>query len=249
MSTEKPASKDPEQSGMSGTEGAPVESVESEPSSTRLIATLALAGLISGVAIIGIYEATFDTIATNKARELREAVFKVLPGVAKMQKLVMKENKLVVTTTKEKDELPVYGGYDSEGAFVGYAIPGEGPGFQDTIKIIYGYKSESRKIVGMEVLDSRETPGLGDKIYKDLSFVANFDDLSIDPEVITVKKGQKSAANEVDAITGATISSKAIVKIINQTNLSWLSNLPEPGQEPELMVVEEEPVAQTQSGE
>ena len=51
------------------------------PSSLRLVLTLALAGLISGVAIIGIYESTLPTITANKARELREAVFKVLPAV------------------------------------------------------------------------------------------------------------------------------------------------------------------------
>ncbi|MDK1024367.1 MAG: FMN-binding protein [Gammaproteobacteria bacterium] len=222
---------------------------ESEPGSLRLVATLAIAGLLSGVAIIGIFEVTLETITANRARELREAVFKVLPGVELMQKLIYKENKLIATNEQEQDELPIYGGYDSEGQFIGYAIPGEGPGFQDTIKILYGYKADTRKIVGMEVLDSRETPGLGDKIYKDASFVANFTNLSVEPEIIAVKKGKKSAPNEIDAITGATISSKAIVKIINNTNQIWLSNLPEPGQEPELLVVEEESAADTGRGE
>ncbi len=50
---------------------------DQDPPPARLIVTLALAGLISGVAIVGIFEATFSTIAENKARELREAVFKV----------------------------------------------------------------------------------------------------------------------------------------------------------------------------
>jgi electron transport complex protein RnfG len=222
---------------------------ESEPSSIRLIATLAIAGLISGVAIIGIFEATLDTITANKARELKEAVFKVLPGVAKMQKMIFKDDELIATNQQVKDELPIYGGYDNEGQFVGYAIPGEGAGFQDTIKILYGYQADTRKVVGMEVLDSRETPGLGDKIYKDASFVANFDDLTVEPEIVAVKKGKKSAPNEIDAITGATISSKAVVRIINQTNQIWLSKLPEPGQEPELIVIEETKKAETGRGE
>ncbi|RZV35034.1 MAG: hypothetical protein EX272_11400, partial [Chromatiales bacterium] len=54
------------------------------PSSLRLVLTLAIAGLVSGIAIIGIYESTLPTITANKARELREAVFKVLPGVSQM---------------------------------------------------------------------------------------------------------------------------------------------------------------------
>ncbi len=203
-----------------------------EPSSNRLVGTLAVAGLISGVIIIAVYLATFDTIKENKARELREAVFRVLPGVKRMQRLVIKDRKLVVAHTEEKGEEPIYGGYDAAGKFVGYAIPSAGPGFQDTVSVLYGYQPAERLIVGMWILDSRETPGLGDKIYKDADFVANFDHLSVDPKIVAVKKGKKSKPNEIDAITGATISSKAVVRIINEGNGRWLSKLPEPGAEP-----------------
>src|SRR5210317_2393028 len=95
----------------------------SSPSSLRLVLTLAIAGLISGIAIIGIYESTLPTITANKARELREAVFKVLPGVSDMQPLVYRSGELVVSEP-EKDEPVVYGGYDDGGKFVGYAMPG-----------------------------------------------------------------------------------------------------------------------------
>ena len=53
----------------------------SEPSSARLILTLSLAGLISGLILVGVYEVTLPRILANQARDLREAVFKVLPGV------------------------------------------------------------------------------------------------------------------------------------------------------------------------
>ena len=203
------------------------------PSSMRLVLTLAIAGLISGVAIIGIYEATLPTITENKARELREAVFKVLPGVTDMQPLVYRGGELIVSEP-DKDEPVVYGGYDDGGQFVGYAMPGAGPGFQDTIAILYGYKPAEKLVVGMEVLESRETPGLGDKIYKDMDFVDEFYALAIEPEIVAVKKGTKTADNHVDAITGATISSKAIVRIINETHAAWAGQLPPSGGEPAL---------------
>ena len=193
----------------------------SEPSSVRLALSLAFAGFISGMAIISVYEATLPTITENKARELRIAVFKVLPGVQRMETLQFADGKLTVRTAEGADEDTVYAGYDTNDALVGYAVAGEGPGFQDTIKVLYGYMPEQRKVVGMEILDSRETPGLGDKIFKDLEFVANFDDLAVDPEIKAVKKGSKSAPNEVDAITGATISSKAVVRIINEARSRW----------------------------
>ncbi len=215
-----------------------------EVSSARLVLTLALAGLISGAAIIGIYEVTLPTITINKARELREAVFKVVPGVTQMQQLVYRDGELISTTEIEKDEQPVYGGYDDEDIFVGYAIPAAGPGFQDTIGLLYGFKPDRQLVTGMEVLESRETPGLGDKIYKDADFVANFKELLVEPEILVVKKGKKSRPNEVDAITGATISSKAVVRIINETHAEWSQWLPPAGSEPPF--VETEP---TDTGE
>lgn len=204
------------------------------PSSLRLVLTLAVAGLLSGVAIIGIYELTLPTITQNKARELREAVFKVLPGVSQMQALVYRDQELVTVEVADKDEPVIYGGYDERGNFVGYATPARGPGFQDTIALLYGYKPAENIVVGMEVLESRETPGLGDKIYKDAEFVDGFSALSIEPEIFVVKKGTKSQPNEIDSITGATISSKAVVRIINEAHAAWSAQLPAPGAEPPL---------------
>lgn len=197
---------------------------EQQTGPARLILTLAIAGLISGTVIVGIYEATFATIAENRARELREAVFTVLPGITRMQEVVYRNGKLVADE-KGDGERSIYAGYDENGDFRGYAIPGEGPGFQDTIGLLYGYKPRQKKVIGMEILESRETPGLGDRIFKDEDFVAEFDDLSVEPSIRLVKDGSDEP-NEVDAITGATISSEAVVKIINETNKVWLERLP-----------------------
>ncbi len=203
-----------------------LQQTSAEPGSTRLVVSLAISGFLSGLIIIGIYVATLPTITENKARELREAVFKVLPGVTRMQKLQFDGERIVIKQDSKDDENTVYAGYAADNRFVGYAIASEGPGFQDTIRLLYGYQPAERKVVGMEILESRETPGLGDKIYKDAAFVANFDDLAVDPLIVAVKKGTKSKPNEIDAITGATISSKAVVRIINEGNQRWLERLP-----------------------
>ena len=216
------------------------------PSSLRLVMTLAIAGLVSGIAIIGIYESTLPTITANKARELREAVFKVLPGVSQMQALVYRNGELVAVDQADKDEPVIYGGYDERREFVGYAMPTAGPGFQDTIAILYGYEPGEKLVVGMEVLESRETPGLGDKIYKDPVWVGGFSALSVEPEIVAVKKGTKSNPNEIDAITGATISSKAVVRIINEAHTAWASKLPPPGSEPPIRETE---TASTEAGQ
>ncbi len=206
-----------------------------EPSSQKLIVSMAIAGFISGIIIISIYLLTFNTIKENKARELQNAVFKVIPGVTKMQKLyyIKEDNKLVAINTDDVDEEMIFAGFDKQDKFVGYAIQGKGPGFQDTIKLLFGYQRNNSVITGMEVLDSRETPGLGDKIYKDLSFVNEFKNLPIKPVIKAVKKGTKSQDNEIDSITGATISSKAIVKIINIAYKKWDKQIPKLANEPQ----------------
>jgi electron transport complex protein RnfG len=127
----------------------------------------------------------------------------------------------------------VYAGYGAGGALVGYAIPAAGAGYQDTIRLIYGFDPAARRVVGMQILESRETPGLGDRIFKDLGFVAQFRDLAVEPPVELVKDGA-TAPHEVDAITGATISSAAVVGIIRGANEQWLGRLPGPGEAPPL---------------
>ena len=89
----------------------------------------------------------------------------------------------------------------------------------------------------MHVLESRETPGLGDRIFKDPEFVASFRSLATQPEIVLVPKGSGTAPHEVDGITGATISSKAVVKILNASTAQWTPHFPEPGSEPPLAPV------------
>jgi H+/Na+-translocating ferredoxin:NAD+ oxidoreductase subunit G len=192
--------------------------------------TLTFAGFVSGLLIVGAFQITLPRITANKAAALHRAVFEVVPGSSQLERLVMSGDKLVPSETGDP---AIYAAYDSTGAFKGYAIPSEGAGFQDVIKLIYGYLPTTRHIVGMAVLESRETPGLGDRIFKDKDFHDNFKDLAVEPKVELVK-GTGTEPNQVDAITGATISSRAVVGIVNAGNAEWLSKLPPPGEEPPL---------------
>lgn len=226
-----------------GGSGAPAVVTPSPKESARLVLTLAVAGLFSGLCIVGAYVGTLGKIRENQARALREAVFQVVPGSSRLQPLVEQGDALVPAPEHAAGqggaeggdaEQRIYAAYDDAGAFRGYAIPAEGSGFQDTIALIFGFDPARRVIVGMQVLESRETPGLGDKIAKDPAFVANFEALEVAPEIRLVKNGARTAANEVDSITGATISSKAVVRILNDAASTWVSRLPEPGAEPKL---------------
>ncbi|MFZ0255446.1 MAG: FMN-binding protein [Gammaproteobacteria bacterium] len=202
-----------------------MESRAHEASPTRLVVTLGLAGLLSGLAIVSAYEWTRPRIEANHAKALREAVFRVLPGIVGFQRWAQTGGKLQPADKDRAGERAIYAGCDDRGQLIGFAIPAEGAGFQDTIKLLFGYLPEQRSIVGMEVLESRETPGLGDRIYKDQAFLDNFRTLLVDPKIILVKNGTKRAAHEVDSITGATISSQAVVNILNAGVQEWRQRL------------------------
>jgi electron transport complex protein RnfG len=192
-----------------------------------MMSTLGIAGMCSGFAIVGIFLATQPRIERNRAEALEAAIFRVLEGARSRAAFVLRGADLVPYESGEEGlpkEEAIYAGYDEAGALLGFAIPAEGAGFQDTIKLIYGFDAVARRVVGMEVLESRETPGLGDKIIKDADFVSNFRNLSVDPEVVVVKAGRTND-NEVDAISGATISSKAVVRIINASNDRWMDRV------------------------
>jgi len=196
----------------------------------RMMATLGLAGMCSGLALVGIYLVTLPMIERNRAEALEAAIFKVLPGATERVTYVVRGGALERYESPDGSlpkEEAIYAGYDAAGKLVGYAIPAEGAGFQDTIRLIYGYDPARGRVVGMQVLESRETPGLGDKIMKDAAFLNSFHDLAISPDVVAVKTA-RTKDNEVDAISGATISSVAVVRIINEANARWIDRLPKP---------------------
>jgi len=199
--------------------------VESEPSSLRLVLSLALAGLFSGLVLVAVYLLTQPRIERNQAEALNAAIFNVLPGTTEVTAYVV-ENDVPRPHAADAGPPPrgeaVYVGRGEDGGLTGFAIPASGAGFQDTIRLIYGYDPQRKVIIGMEVLDSRETPGLGDKIIFDADFRANFEALVVSPEIVAVKKGQKTEPNQVDSITGATISSEAVVHILNKSARRWL---------------------------
>ena len=88
------------------------------------------------------------------------------------------------------------------------------PGFQDVVRLIFGYDYATSTLLGMKVLESKETPGLGDKIEKDMAFVTQFDGVTTPLMGVKPRDGTGDP-HEIDMITGATISSRTVIKVIN----------------------------------
>ena len=100
----------------------------------------------------------------------------------------------------------------ADNKFVGMIIKTSVTGFKGNIEMLIGIDAQG-KITSYRVLSHSETPGLGDKITGE-KFSSQFAGKSTNESLIVVKKAAQKS-NEIQAITGATISSKAATLAIN----------------------------------
>ncbi|HYD53561.1 MAG TPA: FMN-binding protein [Gemmatimonadaceae bacterium] len=198
----------------------PVLDDRPQVSSWRLIATLAGSGALAGLLLVLTFQYTYPTVQAHRGEVLRGAIAEVLQAPAKADTLFLVGDALVATlpatADPEKTER-VWRAYDAKGAVVGYGIRASEAGFADQIAVIFGYDATSKKLLGMKVLSHKETPGLGDKIVKP-TFMAQFTGLLA--PLVGVKDGAKGPSN-VAMITGATISSRTIIREINNAVARW----------------------------
>ena len=205
------------------------------PSTWHMYRAMVGVGVFCGLLIVTAFQVTQPIIERNKAEALQEAIFHVLPNTSTSRTYRLdKAGDFKVLEGKTHGEQLVYAGYDDREELVGLAVEAQGMGYQDVIGVIYGYSFAEEAIIGIQVLESKETPGLGDKIETDAAFLENFerldvslrDDLSeLANPIVPVKHGEKAHPWEVDGITGATISSVAIAKILNQSAQYWVPRI------------------------
>ncbi len=188
----------------------------------RLVATLAIAGAISGWLVASVYEWTLPAIERHAAEREKAAVYEVLGAPARWDTLYLVDNALTRTApaiTGFARAPRAFVGFDADGQELGVAITGTEPGFQDNVTIMIGFRPASGDLIGFRVLEQKETPGLGDKIEDDTVFTGQFAGRT--PPLRGVKGVSSGGTDEVQTITGATISSRAVVRIINNAIARW----------------------------
>lgn len=200
---------------------------EEKVGSTKMLLSMGTIGLLAGVLIVFTFEFTLPFIKANEAEFLQKSIFDVIPGAVTKSVFTINDKGEVIPIVNEEDAAyKIYPCYDQTDKLVGVALEARDQGFQDVIKIIYGYAPDKEAIVGMKVLQSTETPGLGDKIESDQGFLSNFVKLDVrldkdKKELLTpielVKAGKKTNDAQISAITGATISSKAIARMVSKS--------------------------------
>jgi Na+-translocating ferredoxin:NAD+ oxidoreductase subunit G len=207
----------------------PAAAPERAPSVLRVQAVLVAIALVAGLSIAMVHELTRPLVQAQRGGLLGNAALEVLPGAVDYRIYARGADghpELLQTV----DGAELFLGLDGQGAPVGVAIVASGMGYQDVIQLVYGLDPQQQQLLGMRVVASRETPGLGSLIVEDAGFVAGFSQVVLQFEgegegglqPLRVHDQARYERGEIDAITGATVSVRAVARIISDSLAEWL---------------------------
>jgi electron transport complex protein RnfG len=185
-----------------------------------MIRALTVVSLLCGMLIVAADVNTRGRIRHNQEIIMRESVAQLLPGIRKQVIYGMQPSgDLTILSGVQGDAPRLFAGYGGGGRFLGVVIETSDRGYADVISAMYAYDPDKQVITGFKVVDMRETPGLGSRIGSDTEFASNFKalDASEDHPIATVKHGAKKNPWEIDAISGATISSRAVGRMLQKS--------------------------------
>lgn len=165
----------------------------------RLVVVLTAIALVAGLALTGVYALTKEPIETAQAAKKLEALNLVLPGFKG-------EIKDITTKDADGEDILVHLAVNPDGSLFGAGVETyTKKAFAGRFDLMVGFDNTGT-ILNTEVIKAGETPGLGDKINKDKSnFALQFSNRNPKDFKLVVKKD----GGDVDAITAATISSRA----------------------------------------
>lgn len=167
----------------------------------NMMLSLTCITVVAAAALAGVNMLTEETINAQKEAQKQAAISAVLPAHAR------------VADADDVNGLVIYRAYDADEQFVGAAVQTETDGFGGKIKLMVGFDAES-KIVDYAILEQTETPGLGTHIVE---WFKNADKPGQNIIGRTADGAMKVSKDggDVDAITAATISSRAFLTAVN----------------------------------
>jgi len=179
-----------------------------KPESTfkNMIFSLAFVTLTSSVSLAFIYELTKKPIEEAQRDGIITAIEQVMP---EFNNIPTEE---VYKLPLEGDTIKLYPA-KKDGILVGTAVETfSKKGFNGILRLMVGFQPDG-SIYDISVIEHKETPGLGDKIEKEKSgFSAQFKNKNPDDFILQVSKDN----GDVDAITAATISSRAFCDAVQR---------------------------------
>lgn len=188
--------------------------------SWKLLTTLGGSGALAGLLLVLAWQWTTPSITAHRAQVEQSAVAEVLRAPAKLDTLYVVDGKLSRTATGDVTKLErLYEGFDATGKRTGVAMRAGEPGFADVVSVMVAFDPGSGQLLGIKILGQKETPGLGDKIEKDSSFLGQFGGARAPLRGVKARSGDD--LSQIVTITGATISSRTVIRIINNAVARW----------------------------
>ena len=178
---------------------------------------------VSGGLLGLVYGFTKDAIAEVDLKKNQAAIQAVLPLEGE---ITYKADTLSYTEAGITTTFPCNLAYDAQGNFRGAAIKTSEGGFGGKIEMMVGFLADGT-IKGTSVLSHSETPGLG------ANMTGPFKDQFVDKNPASFQLTVKKDGGDVDAITAATITSRAFSKAVNKAYKAFEANLMEGGTENE----------------
>ncbi len=193
--------------------------------SLRMLLVLGGIALVSGTALGALHQATWERAENNVLR------FKKIPAVVAIRetfsgpldaetRAALEEELLAEkrTATLADGSSMLFFVVNREGVPYAAAIENYGQGFGGKLGVMVGIELDTGNLVGMGVTTMSETPGIGTRVHEE-GFAGQFAGMSRET-IFKVKKD----GGDLDAITGATISSRAVAQAVEAAVAVWNEN-------------------------
>lgn len=192
----------------------------------NMVLTLFLVTFISAAILGFVQNMTKDAIEAAKVKAQNEAIKAILPPFNELGEAY----KLAPAGTS--DSLEMYPAYDASHALVGVAVKTYTKnGFGGLIDLMVGLKPDG-EISGFQVLEHKETPGLGSKMQAWFSDAAKPGQNIIGKNPATTDMHVSKDGGQVDAITASTITSRAFLEAVRLAYDTYKASIPATNAEP-----------------
>ncbi len=181
-----------------------------------MVVVLVVCAALSATMLGWIYNSTRPIVQVNQEKKLKRMVLDAfgIPYTEENLLDTFAQNVEVVQGASGT----YYRAFETSGGakdYKGLAVELAGPGFWAPIRVILALEQDMRTVRGFKVVEQAETPGLGGRIVEPW-FQEQFKGKSVRPALRIAHGVKATGPNEVDAITGATETSKALDRIINK---------------------------------
>jgi len=174
----------------------------------KIIIYILILGIVSGSLLLGVDRYTQGRIIRNQELKVKSAVLDVF-GITYTKETV----ETIFAQNVQVAKLDGTTFYKSKNGEISFEFSGSG--LWGPIHGIIALNDDLKTIRDMKIIHQEETPGLGGRVAE-RDFLSQFKGKVVLPNIKIVPSGKAKAENEVDAITGATGTSRAFEALLNE---------------------------------